>query len=110
MVDKSDVDTVKAALIADITDFGVGVYHIPTNRLYLRPASHNQPVGQIALVTALGINRSDCRGFVIAKHPPTGQYVIENISGLNVGSGGVGLGMPQDEFDRIRQSVLAAGL
>ena len=100
----------KAALSADITDFGVGIYHIPANRVYLRPASDNQPVGHTALANALGLDKAECRGFVIAKHPTTGQYVIENASGLNIGSGGVGLGMPQPFFDSIKQAVRTAGL
>jgi hypothetical protein len=111
MVDSNEVKTVKNALNADITDFGVGVYHIPTARVYLAPASTTKPAfGHNTLVLQLGLNRNDCRGFVIAKHPQTGQYVIENASGLNVGSGGVGLGMPQPLFDSIKQALLAAGL
>lgn len=111
IVDSNEVQAVKNALNADITDFGVGVYHIPGSRAHLVPASQTGPnVGHSALVQQLNLNRTECRGFVIAKHPHTGHYVIENVSGLNVGSGGVGLGMPQPLFDSIRQAVLAAGL
>jgi hypothetical protein len=109
MVDRNELQAVKIALNADVTDFGVGVYHIPSNRVYLVPASRTRPnVGHGALVQQLNLNRTDCRGFVITKH--TSLYVVENASGLNVNSGGVGLGMPQPLFDSIRQALLAAGL
>jgi site-specific recombinase XerC len=68
-----------------------------------------KPVGHKALAQQLGLNTSDCRGFVIAKNATTGQFVVENISGLNIGSGGTGMGMPQSLFDAIRQALLAAG-
>ncbi len=109
-VDGNEVQAVKNALNADVTDFGVGVFHVHTNRVYLLPASQTKPVGHNALVQQLNLYRSECRGFVIAKHPTTGQFVMENASGLNVGSGGVGLGMPQPLFNSINHAVLPAGL
>jgi len=88
----------------------VGVYHVPTNRVYIRPASQTNPVGHDALVQQLNLGQNECRGFVITKRAKMGQFVVENISGLNVGSGGTGLGMPQVLFDSIEQAVIAAGL
>ena len=110
LVDGNEVQVVKDALNADITDFGVCVYHISTNRVYLRPASLTNPVGHAALAMSLNLNRSECRGFVIAKHPTSGQFAVENTSGLNVGSGGLGMGMPQPMFDSLKQTLVVAGL
>ena len=109
-VDTNEVRGVKDALAVDITDFGVGIYHLPTNRVSLRPASHTKPVGHAALVNAVGLNTIECRGFVITQDLATREFVIENMSGLNVGTGGVGMGMPEPLFDSIRQAILAAGL
>lgn len=110
LIDSSEVQAVKKALNADVTDAGVGLYHIPTNRVYLRPVSQTNPAGHTSLVQQLRFNTGECRGFVIAKHSTTGQFVVENISGLNIGSGGTGMGMPQALFDAVRQALLAAGL
>ena len=110
VVDANEVQTVKGALNVDVTDAGVGVYHLSTNCIYLRPSSQTNPVGHTALVQQLNLNRADCRGFVIVKVPATGLFAVENTSGLNAGSGGTGLGMPQPLFDSIRLALLAAGL
>lgn len=109
-VDGSELQSAKSALNADVTDFGVGIYHIPTNRVYISPASQTNPIGHNALVRQLSFNRNECRGFVIARHPTTGQFVVENTSGLNIGFGGTRLGMPQSLFDSIEQAVITAGL
>jgi hypothetical protein len=93
---------VKVALAADITDAGVGLLHLPTNRIHLRPTSQTTPPGHNALVRLLAINRGDCRGFVVVIDK-SGNYDVENISGLNAGTGGISnFSMPQALFDDIK--------
>jgi hypothetical protein len=109
-VDSKEVQVVKDALNLDITDAGVGILHVPANRIHLRPSSQTRPVGHDALVRQLGLSRSDCKGFVIVKDV-SGMLVIENLSQLNIGSGGPkSLMMPPSLFGLIKQAVIAAGL
>ena len=100
-VDHLELQAVKTALRCDITDCGIGVLHVPTNRVHLRPSSQTNPVGHDALVRHLQLSRKDCRGFVVAVNN-LGQYVVENISGLNAAAGGPNsLQMPLVIFDEI---------
>ena len=109
-VDRNELQAVKDALNADITDAGVGVVHVPTNGIYLCPVSQTTPPGHDALVRKMQLAQDECRGFVIAK-TTAGQFAVENVSGLNVGSGGpTSLEMPVGVFDSIRQALMAAGL
>ncbi len=110
LVDGNEVQAVKTASRANPSDTGVGVYHIPTNRVHLIPISQTHPYGHTAFVRQLGLTPADCRGFVIAL-APGGQFVVENISGLNRGSGGAtSFQMPQPLFDGLKRAVIAAGL
>jgi hypothetical protein len=110
LVDSNELQAVKTALDADITDAGVGVLHLPTNRVHLQPVSQLHPPGHDALVQQLHLDRAECRGFVIAK-TPAGEFVVENVSGLNVGSGGpTSLAMPQPLFDNVKLALMAARL
>ena len=63
------------------------------------------------LAKSLGLEASELLGFVVAKNPKTGQFVVENISGLNVGSvGSTGMRMADDIFKSIKDALSGAGL
>jgi hypothetical protein len=110
IADANEVQAAKVALNLDITNATVGILHIPTNRVHLRPISQTNPPGHAALVQQMKLNRNDCRGFVVAI-TPGGKFVVENLSGLNVGSGGTtNLQMPQSIFDKIQIALASAGL
>jgi hypothetical protein len=110
LVDANELQAVKSALTADNTDAGVGVLHLPTNRIHLRSTSQTKPPGHNALVRQLALKRGDCRGFVIVLNK-SGDYLIENISGLNSGSGGMNnLQMSQTLFEDVKQALMNAAL
>jgi hypothetical protein len=110
VVDTRELSEVKAALDADITDAGIGIYHLPSNCIFLAPTSKTIPPGHLALVARRGLDAADCRGFVIVK-TPVGNFLAENFSGLNVNrAGSVGFRMAPVLFDEIERSLTAAGL
>jgi hypothetical protein len=111
-VDPAEVQAAKDALLADDTDWGAGVLDLSTNQIHIRSASQLSPAGHDTLVQQLGLNRANCRGFVITMND-LGQWIVENMSGLNVGSNPVSAtstSMPNTEFNVIVQALHAAGL
>ena len=79
-------------------DAGIGLYNVKTGQVVMKPASSlNAPSGGVHLdllaevlgegpaeaIAASG-NQSDWRGFVVGRNPTSNQFVIQNISSLNL--------------------------
>src|SRR6266545_183455 len=100
-VDSREVDAVKQALTADPGDIGVGVIHLPTAGIILRPFnSIPSGNGHIGLVDETVSPADEFRGFIVIRE--AGRYDVLNSSHLNGPQGAPGsLRMPAQVFDMI---------
>jgi hypothetical protein len=91
--------SVREALQDDPLNYGVGLLHLDTSRIVLRPFNdvcHRG--GHLELVNEHAWLSGECFGFIVAK--PEGTCVLINQSQLNVQAGG-GLAMPKETFRNI---------
>jgi hypothetical protein len=109
--DPAPVQAVKDALTRSAFDFGVGILHEPTGQIHLAPInSLPNRGGHAELVSVLGLQQGECKGFAIVKDP-AGTFVPVNLSHLNGLQGSPGsLQMPQATFAEIVRALQAAGL
>ena len=93
---------VREALKEDPSNFGVGILHVPTGRIALRPFDQlKHRGGHIELVTEREWTPRDCLGFVVAR--PAGEWVMVNLSQVNAQVGM--LWMPPTTFRNIVLSL-----
>ena len=93
---------VREALQEDALNYGVGILHLATGRIVLRPFNdicHRG--GHVELADEFAWLPGECLGFMVAK--PHGKCVLVNHSQLNVRAGG--LHMAQETFRRIVVSL-----
>jgi hypothetical protein len=109
-VSPAQVQIVKDALIQDPSNFGVGILHEPTGRIFLSPFDDlpNQ-AGHADLVQVAGVSIRECKGFVIVER--AGSFQAVNNSHLNGLQGQPGsLQMPATLFAQIELALRHAGL
>ena len=105
----AEIQAVKDAILLNPRDLGVGIWHMPTDRLILAPFDQLNGTGHVGLVTTQGFLRSECRGFIISRQQ--NQWIVINVSELNGPQGQPGaLAMPGSDFAAIEQSLRNAGL
>jgi hypothetical protein len=93
---------VREALLQDAGNLGVGVVHLPTARIALRPFDRLQHRGgHVELAGANDWAPDHCLGFLVAR--PTGECVMINRSQLNAQTGP--LQMPQVAFRKVLLSL-----
>lgn len=108
--DPNQVQAAKANALADATDAGLGVLHLPTGTIHLASASALPNHGHLDIVNLCQLVADECRGFTMVKHPSTGTVIVQNFSGLNVGQpGSIKFGMEQSRFDDVMIALRAAG-
>jgi hypothetical protein len=93
---------VREALRSDPLNYGVGVLHLATGRIVLRPFNdicHRG--GHLELADEFAWLPGECLGFIVAE--PEGKCVLINHSHLNVRAGG--LPMAQETFRNIVVSL-----
>lgn len=108
--DPQEIQAVKTGLRQNPRNYGIGLLHEPTQRIYLSPIDNlpNQ-AGHNDLVNLHGLSARECKGFGIDEQ--NGQFVPINNSHLNGPQGQPGsLTMPQDTFDAIVEALRDAGL
>ena len=103
-----EANAVKKALDADITDAGVGVLHVPSGKVFLRPASKTKS-SHAQFVKELGYNADEVRGFVVTMDPKSAKYVVENISSLNVQYPGDSMKMAHELFATVTEKMSQLG-
>jgi hypothetical protein len=89
---------VREALQLDPLNYGVGLLHLDTGQIVLRPFNdicHRG--GHLELVSEHAWLPDECLGFIVAK--PAGTYVLINQSQLNRRTGG--LAMPKATFRNV---------
>ncbi len=103
----AEVQAVKDAPAKDPNDIGVGILHLPADKIVLAP--FDSVGGHDALVLRENFLPVDCRGFVIVLS--SGAFDVINSSHLNGTQGQTGsLQMPQSLFATIESELRRAGL
>jgi hypothetical protein len=93
---------VREALQEGPLNFGVGVLHLPTQRIIMRPVDEvRDRGGHVELADEHGWPPHECLGFLVAR--PKHECVIVNLSQLNSRLGS--LSMPQALFRKILLSL-----
>jgi len=101
-VEREELVTVRDALMRDSCNLGVGILHLPTGRIALKPfAQLPHRGGHVELAGNLDWAPDECLGFFVAR--PTGECVMINRSQLNAQAGP--LQMPQGTFRNILLSL-----
>lgn len=101
-VDANELAAVRDALVADPTNFGVGILHVPSERIVLRPFDClKNRGGHLELVDELEWPTRDCLGFVVSR--PAGECVMVNLSQLNAQAGP--LWMPPATFREVATTL-----
>lgn len=101
-VDPDELTAVREALQEDASNFGVGVLHVPSGRIALRPFDQlKNRGGHLELVSESEWTPRECLGFVVAR--PAGESLMVNLSQLNAQVGP--LWMPPGTFRTIVLSL-----
>lgn len=104
-----EVQAVKDAILLNPNNFGVGIWHRPSDQIIVDSFDNLQIPGHVGLVLARGFQRGDCRGFIVVLQ--RGRWTAVNLSELNGPMGEPGaLRMPAAEFAAIDQALRTAGL
>ena len=112
VADANEVQAVKDALNQNHLNAGVGIVHLPTGKIHIKPFNDSalQGGGHIGLVDSLSLNAAECRGFGVAKNA-AGNFEAANVSHLNGIQGQPGsLQMPANIFNDVVDALKAAGL
>jgi hypothetical protein len=109
-VDRNQLQAVKARALADATDAGLGILHLPSGTIHIASASQLPAHSHIDFVQQMQLKTVECRGFTIVQDR-AGRVIAQNFSGLNVGMpGSVRFGMEQSLFDDVVKALRSAGL
>ena len=93
---------VREALLQDAFNLGVGILHLPTGRVVLRPFDAlRHRGGHVELAEEFDWRPDECLGFIVAR--PAGECVMINLSQLNSQAGP--LYMPHGTFRNILLSL-----
>jgi hypothetical protein len=107
--DPQEVLRVKDALAKDANNFGVGVLHEPTGRIFLAPYD-DLGGGHDLLVAKRHLTAFDCKGFVVILLL-NGTFDTLNHSHLNGTQGQpASLSMPNGTYQEIGTTLRQAGL
>jgi hypothetical protein len=86
IVESIELDRVREALKEDPWNLGVGILHVPTGRIALRPFDQlKNRGGHLELVHELEWVLGECLGFIVAR--PAAECVMVNLSQLNAQAG-----------------------
>ncbi len=93
-----ELQAVRDALRTDSCNLGVGIVHLPTGRIALKPfESLRHRGGHVGLAAEMEWSPEECLGFMVAR--PSAECIMINRSQLNAQAGA--LHMPAETFRNV---------